>query len=124
MINILKENDLKITKQRIELLNMINILDEDATIKNISAKLKIDISTIYRIIDIFLEKNIIEKNINYENKIYYKIKENHKHYIKCIKCHKKIEIEFCPIEKFDDNRFKIINHKVEIEGVCSNCDKS
>ena len=124
MDNILKENGLKITKQRLDLLNMIDELDEEATIKNISNELKIDISTIYRIIDVFLEKNIIEKNINYENKIYYKIKEKHKHYIKCIKCHKKIEIEFCPIESFDDNRFKIINHKVEIEGICNSCDKS
>lgn len=124
MDNILKENGLKITKQRLELLNMISNLEEDATIKNISTKLKIDISTIYRIIDIFLEKNIIEKDINYENKIYYKVKEKHKHYMKCIKCHKKIEIEFCPIEKFDDDRFKIVNHKVEIDGICSSCNKS
>lgn len=61
MEELLRKNKLKITRQRLEILNLINTLDDNATIKNISSKMKIDNSTMYRIIELLLEKNIIEK---------------------------------------------------------------
>lgn len=124
MEELLRKNKLKITRQRLEILNLINTLDDNATIKNISSKMKIDNSTMYRIIELLLEKNIIEKNLNYDNKIYFKIKENHIHYIKCIKCHKKEKIEICPIENIEEKGFKILNHKIEIDGICTDCFES
>ena len=78
----------------------------------------------YRIIELLLEKNVIEKNLNYNDEIYFRIKENHIHYIKCIKCHKKEEIEICPIENIEEKGFKILNHKIEIDGICNECNKS
>lgn len=123
MKELLKKNNLKITKQRLEILNLINKLDDDATIKNISNETKIDNSTMYRIIELFLEKNIIEKNLNCNDEIYFKIKEKHIHYIKCIKCHKKEKIEICPIENIEEKGFKILNHKIEIDGICNDCNK-
>lgn len=124
MEELLRKNKLKITRQRLEILNLINTLDDNATIKNISSKMKIDNSTMYRIIELLLEKNIIEKNLNYDNEIYFKIKENHIHYIKCIKCHKKEKIEICPIENIEEKGFKILNHKIEIDGICTDCFES
>lgn len=124
MEELLRKNNLKVTKQRLEILNLINELDDNATIKNISNKIKIDNSTMYRIIELLLEKNVIEKNLNYNDEIYFKIKENHIHYIKCIKCHKKEEIEICPIENIEEKGFKILNHKIEIDGICNECNKS
>ncbi len=124
MEELLRKNNLKVTKQRLEVLNLINELDDNATIKNISNKIKIDNSTMYRIIELLLEKNVIEKNLNYNDEIYFRIKENHIHYIKCIKCHKKEEIEICPIENIEEKGFKILNHKIEIDGICNECNKS
>lgn len=124
MEELLRKNNLKVTKQRLEVLNLINELDDSATIKNISNKIKIDNSTMYRIIELLLEKNVIEKNLNYNDEIYFRIKENHIHYIKCIKCHKKEEIEICPIENIEEKGFKILNHKIEIDGICNECNKS
>lgn len=121
MEELLRKNKLKITRQRLEILNLINALDDNATTKNISSKMKIDNSTMYRIIELLLEKNIIEKNLNYDNEIYFKIKGNHIHYIKCIKCHKKEKIEICPIENIEEKGFKILNHKIEIDGICTDC---
>lgn len=121
MEKLLRENNLKVTKQRLEILNLINELDDSATTKNISNKIKIDNSTMYRIIELLLEKNIIEKNINYNNEIYFKIRENHIHYIKCVKCHKKEKIEMCPIENIEEKGFKILKHKIEIDGICNDC---
>lgn len=124
MEELLRKNNLKVTRQRLEVLNLINELDDNATIKNISNKIKIDNSTMYRIIELLLEKNVIEKNLNYNDEIYFRIKENHIHYIKCIKCHKKEEIEICPIENIEEKGFKILNHKIEIDGICNECNKS
>ena len=124
MEELLRKNNLKVTKQRLEVLNLINELDDNATIKNISNKIKIDNSTMYRIIELLLEKNVIEKNLNYNDEIYFRIKENHIHYIKCIKCHKKEEIEICPIENIEEKGFKILNYKIEIDGICNECNKS
>lgn len=123
MEELLKKNNLKVTKQRLEILDLINELDDNATIKNISIKIKIDNSTMYRIIDLLLKKGVIEKNLNYNDEIYFKIKENHIHYIKCVKCQKKEKIEICPIEQIEEKNFIILNHKIEIDGICGECSK-
>ena len=88
--------------------------------KNILTKTKIDKSTVYRIVEILLNNNILETSINHKNELYYQIKE-HKHYIKCIKCHDKQEIDICPVETIEKNGFKIISHKIEIDGICNKC---
>ena len=116
----LKENNLKKTKQRIEILNIINNLDLEATMKKILEKTKIDKSTVYRTIETLLKSNIIEASINHKNELYYQIKE-HKHYIKCIKCHEKKEINICPISELEQKGFKIVSHKIEIDGICNKC---
>ena len=52
---LLKNNNLKVTKQRLELLNIINELNDESTIKNIIDKCPdIDKSTIYRIIELLM----------------------------------------------------------------------
>lgn len=121
MKEILKKNNLKVTANRVEILELINKLDIDATIKKILDNTTIDKSTVYRTIETFLEKKIIETSINHKNELYYTINEQHKHYIKCIKCHKKEVINICPIENLEKNGYKIINHKIEIEGICNKC---
>ena len=118
--NLLKENNLKITKQRIEILNIINKLDLEATMKNILEQTTIDKSTVYRTIETLLKNKVIETSINHKNELYYQINE-HKHYIKCIKCHEKKEINICPVETIEKNGFKIISHKIEIDGICNKC---
>lgn len=124
---IFKNNNLKLTNQRKQIYN--TILKNNSTIKDIIDNNKdIDISTIYRIIKVLLEHNIIIKDINYDNEIYYKVNETHNHYINCIKCHKKIELDECPITEVENtlknNGFHIINHKIEINGICNSCNKN
>ena len=118
---ILKDNDLKITKPRLDLLCIIDNKDE-VTIKDIQDNISIDKSTIYRIIDLFLEKGIVEKKVNYNNEVCYEIKK-HKHYIKCIKCHKKEIIDFCPIDGLKKSGFEIVDHRMEVDGICDKCRK-
>ena len=124
--NILKSNDLKITNQRKQILSIINELNDNATIKNIIKNSKdIDKSTIYRIIELLINKNIIDKDININNEIFYYINESHSHYVTCVKCHKKEKIDICPFDKINKdltkNGYQILTHKIEIMGICKKC---
>ena len=117
---VFKKNNIKLTKQRKE---VYELLKEPQTVKDIiNKKININPSTIYRIIEIFLKTNLIEEEL-FDNQIYYKIKnDEHVHYIKCIKCHKKEKLNLCYIKKIKG--FEIIDHKIELNGICEKCKKS
>lgn len=131
MDELFKDKGLKITKQRILVFDFVKELGDLATAKNISKKCngKVDKSTIYRIIDLFLEKGLFEKMINYKDEIYYTIKEEHNHYFICVKCHRREKINECPIDDIDNDYsinkgYKVLNHTVLINGICSECIKN
>ena len=93
-----KEKNIKLTKQRKLIFDIIDEYGE-VTFKDIRNKCgnKMNNSTIYRIIELFLNNNVIIKTLNDE--IYYSINKNeHKHYIYCVKCHKKTLIKFFHIK--------------------------
>lgn len=125
MIELFKEKGLKLTKQRKLIFEIIEKNDE-ATFEDIKDKCKnsMDNSTIYRIIELFLEKDLIIKNVD-NNKIYYLVNNHdHKHYIYCVKCHKKTNIDICPIEEIEDKGYKLLSHQIKINGICSDCQKN
>ena len=119
--DILKKINLKVTKQRIDVLKNIIKLEDDATITNIINNCNIDKSTIYRKLNTLVEKNIIIKDINYNNDDYYMLKSNHRHYIKCVKCNKMKLLDKCPFDNIKVNDYEIINHSLKIEGICKEC---
>lgn len=126
MIEEFKKNNIKITKQRTVIYNLIKELEDKATIKNIYLKTKMDKTTIYRIIKLFLNKKIIVQNINNNEVCYSLNKPTHYHYMTCIKCHNKIKIDFCPInyeikKLTKEENFKLISHSIILEGICRNC---
>lgn len=121
--NILKNKKVKATNQRVRILEYI-YKKKKLTIKDLIFKFEdIDQSTIYRILAIFENKNIIIKVI-IENKIYYKINnDDHKHFIECINCHQKLELKECPYNNINLHGF-IINKEENIKGICKNCQNN
>ncbi len=118
-----KEKNIKLTKQRKLIFDIIDEYDE-VTFKDIKNKCNNEMnnSTIYRIIELFLDNNIIVKTLNDE--IYYSINKNeHKHYIYCVKCHKKTLINICPIDSIKNTGYKVLSHQIQINGICSDCQK-
>lgn len=129
MNELFKKFNLKSTKQRVTVLQLVKDLGDDATAINIASSCSdtVDNSTVYRIIDLFLEKGIFDRMINYNNEIYYCIKEEHGHYFTCVKCHRKEKIE-CPIDDIEkdfenEKGYKILSHTVHIDGICNDCQK-
>lgn len=124
MIEYFKEKNIKLTKPRKQIFEIIDNL-EDASFKDIEDKCKnsMNKSTIYRVLELFLEKEIITKNIDNNNITYSINKNEHKHYIYCVKCHKKTNIEICPIEEIESKGYKLLSHQIKINGICPTCQK-
>jgi Fur family ferric uptake transcriptional regulator len=128
-----KKCGIKNTKQRNILLDILREEKGPLTAEEIFSKARkvdqhINLSTIYRTLNIFVSKNIAVKlNVEQENKSMFQLKIlDHDHYIICVSCHKKVSIDHCPIigyEHFIKERtdFDIIGHKLEIFGYCPKC---
>ncbi len=130
---VLTKSGLKNTKPRISVLNILTSSKIPLTAEEIyfsSQKFdqSINLSTVYRILDTFLEKGIVLKPfIKDDSKACFILnRHQHKHYLICHECKKTIEIMNCPFQDFehtieDETNFTITNHKLEMIGVCPNC---
>lgn len=88
------------------------------------------LSTIYRVLDLFVEKDIAVKStlLGQDQAVYGLDRYQHMHYAICIGCHKIIPMGNCPIAAADfspelqEENFRIVGHKIEIYGYCRECD--
>jgi Fur family transcriptional regulator, ferric uptake regulator len=129
----LRKCNIKVTKGRISILQIL-LSNEDAVsvdyiFEQCKARgLSIDLSTVYRTMEILEGKNIVDKFNLGEGKYNYKLKkEVHKHTLECSLCHKEVEID-CPmvqIEQIIKNRtgFTLMEHDLRIKGICEDCKK-
>jgi len=122
---------IKITKARIEIFNILENSSSSVDAENIfrickEKKIKIDFSTVYRTLDLFECKGIIEKfDLGNSKYSYILKKDEHKHLLQCKLCHKEIEIE-CPMQQVEElirnkTGFSSIEHELKIEGICEEC---
>jgi Fur family transcriptional regulator, ferric uptake regulator len=129
----LKKCNIKVTKGRLNILEILLSSEDAVSVDYIFEKCKdiglsIDLSTVYRTMEMLENKNIIDKFNLGEGKYNYKIKkEVHKHTLECSLCHKEVEID-CPmvqIEQIIKNRtgFTLMEHDLKIKGVCEECKK-
>lgn len=87
------------------------------------------LSTIYRTLDVFVKHNIFIKFdmiINNEPISIYKLNDQkHTHFAICSNCNKLLSVINCPLENYnlvlEEANFKITSHKMEIYGLCKNC---
>lgn len=115
------DNNIKYTNQRFELFKYC-YKEGIFSLKNLCNEFSnIDKSTIYRTINLLLEKKILEKEV-LNNKIYYQFSNNHNHYLICKECEKKIIMSDCPFEYIKTTDFKITSHSLVVEGICKKCE--
>lgn len=130
--DILKGCGLKVTKGRVEILKVLfNNKDISAEFILSSCKkngVDINQSTVYRAVELFEEKGIIEKYPLKDGIFVYRTKgEEHKHIVKCSVCNKQTEIP-CPMKQLesivkDETGFTLTEHNLVMEGVCKECSK-
>lgn len=121
---------IKMTKQRKEILeifkNSNNLLSAELIHQKLNDK-TINLSTVYRTIDIFMQNNLIGRiylnNLSY----YYLNRSDHTHYMVCENCHRMFEIG-CFEHQFDqiitESNFEMRHHDLVIYGICEKCNKN
>lgn len=128
---LLKEKEIKITKGRLEILNILKNSESSLSAEKIYQiyrynNININLSTVYRTLDLFEEKEIIEKITLNDGVFSYKLRgKTHRHHLECDICHKEVEIP-CPmlqIEELVQNStgFTLTDHDLVMKGVCSDC---
>ena len=119
---------LKMTKQREQLLAFLKKQKTPLSAEMIYAKLpmgSMNLSTVYRTLDTFLQYHLVEKTF-LDNTAYYKISSpEHKHYMVCLKCHKMIEMD-CHVHGIADedaskHHFQITSHNLTVYRYCQAC---
>lgn len=119
------------TKQRDSILNIIQTLSHEFTIKDIYQQISADTSltTIYRVVDSLEKDGLIHKSVGVDGNIYYEyIKKCHCNhfYLKCDHCGKLTHIECDFIDELSnhiihDHKFFPEKEHIIINGLCNHC---
>jgi len=86
----------------------------------------IPVATLYRVLETFLNQDLIELSDEFHPKEKrYVLKNGHSHHvIRCIRCHKTVQLKQCPVHLEDTiEGFTVVRHRLEIEGICKNCQE-
>lgn len=133
--NLFTSHGIKNTKQRNLVFDILNEFDCPVSAEKIHSNIisidsNINLSTIYRILEVFVNKGLVLKsNMLVSNNAVFELnREKHKHQLICLKCNKTIPLDSCPLKKFQESieestDFDITGHNLEIFGYCPDCKK-
>ena len=131
-VQLIRNKGIKLTKHKLAILELFSDykhLDAMQIYTLLQGKnIDISIATIYRVLSNFEINNIIEKHhFNDEQSIYELVVDNDHHdHLICLNCKKVIEFVDHEIEKLQQqiaskNNFTILNHSLNIYGICNDC---
>lgn len=133
-----KMKNIKNTKHRVSVYNYLLSSSQPVTadaiyldlLRNQTGQETLNQSTVYRILDTFLKHQMIVKTtLGHDGRATYEIKHHeHRHHLICVSCNQITPISGCPLKGYEKvlsetSQFKILDHKLEIFGVCPNCQK-
>ncbi len=138
-INLLRERGLKVTNQRIGVLETLAAYpDKHLTAEEIYDKVKqeypeIGLATVYRTIQLLLELHLIDKISLDDGCVRYEIahldsdttKHRH-HHLVCLSCGNVFSFEDDLLEELENKikektDFRVVNHEVKLYGYCREC---
>jgi len=123
------------TRQRLDLLELLESVDEFLTAQEIHAMLQdqgssVGLATVYRNLAKLVERSEIDTVTSSSGEIRYRACSNtHHHHITCDNCGRTVEIELADLEKIvaaasKRHGFSAVQHTVEIVGTCKACARS
>lgn len=136
---LLKENGLKVTSQRIMILEALESRpDKHLTAEEIYELVKeknpdIGLATVYRTIQLLSELNLIDKLNLDDGYVRYEIghqrhddKIHRHHHLICLNCGKILTFEDDLLDHLENNiqetmSFEVIDHEVKLYGYCKDC---
>jgi Fur family ferric uptake transcriptional regulator len=134
MVSLLNLGGYRLTGQRLLILEILQSFSGSFSALELEKKVmkkdpSVGRATLFRALDLFLEKGILEK-IHRESgdDVYIVGSSGHHHHLICRVCGLIRDIESCPFEEdlisiVQKEGFSDTLHRVEIEGVCRPCQK-
>lgn len=120
---------MRMTKQRKAIIDVFEgnpekALSAEMIYQNVQTD-GLNLSTVYRTVDKLIATNLIKKTMFESTAYYYLLKDEHKHFMICIKCQQMIPIG-CMLQRFlpeisKENKFQITGHDLTIYGNCEDC---
>lgn len=130
-----EEIGLKNTAQRDAVFHALERLHapktaEEIYLDTVAHKQDISLSTVYRILETFVEKEMIQKiTLANQTSVLYELSHHeHEHHLICLSCKKVIRITGCPLENYEEevaskHHFKVDHHQLYLYGYCADCQK-
>ena len=122
---------IKVTKQRIAVIEILKNANEPITAEEIYEQLEskelLNYSTVYRTLNTLSDKGAVIKTGEPGGKMYFQLKSHHHaHELECLACHKHVIIDACPVDAFSraiskETGFVITEHLLQIKGLCAEC---
>lgn len=129
----LRKYGIKVTQARLNILDILYKSESAINVEDLFQEYKkkninVDLSTIYRTLELFENKKIIRKfDLDKGRYSYAVIRKNHKHILQCKVCEKQVEID-CPMQQIEEiikskTDFVLVDEKLDfkISGICKDC---
>jgi Fe2+ or Zn2+ uptake regulation protein len=130
-LKVLKDHGIKVTKPRVAIYEILEqelqgIEAEKIYHRCLEAKLSLNLSTVYRTLEIFEEKGLMIKyDLGEKKYVFSLVRHGHHHQVECDSCHKVIDLD-CPMKQIEDlisreTGFHLTEHHLELKGICKDC---
>ncbi|HBB05787.1 MAG TPA: transcriptional repressor [Firmicutes bacterium] len=123
---------LKVTENRLVIYRALEKEEYPCTAEELFKTIKdknINLSTIYRTLNSFEKAKLVKREINQRKENVFSLQKNEdKHVLVCMKCHKRVPLEGCPFHTVNESiqkktGFIVEDQNTEIYGLCPDCQK-
>jgi|SRR5665213_760030 len=129
---LLQERGVRITNQRLEVLEELARERDDVTAQALWRRLRergssTGLATVYRTLSLLHEKGVIDVLSHHGTELCYRLcTDAHHHHMVCSSCHTVVEVDSCGLDGWladvaARHEFAVTDHTVEITGVCGSC---
>lgn len=129
----LKNNGIKLTKQRTGILQILmdakRPLDAEGIYEMLRQNLEgCNLSTVYRNMELLVKLNLISETVMGQKTYFALNHHEHAHYVQCLSCKQVVMVDGCPFEQYERQLaeklgFKMLGHRVELFGICKDCSE-
>lgn len=129
--DLIRNKGLRVTPARLAVLNVLTEAQKPLDIASIWERISrkrvdADQATIYRIIENFIQKDLISRLQFQEKKFFYEAKREEHHHAICKNCGKIEDVSKCNIKRLEKEidesiGFRVESHSLEFYGTCRGC---
>jgi Fur family transcriptional regulator, ferric uptake regulator len=133
LAELLRRRGVRPTRQRLAVLEELADEPNDATAQELWRRLRertgssLGLATVYRTLAVLRDNDVIDALSHHGSELCYRLcAQTHHHHLVCVSCHRVIEIDECELDGWIDrvasrSGFAATEHRLEIEGLCSDC---